>query len=107
MGLQRDWAVFLEEYPLVLAPVFTDPPFAPGEELRDEESHQRIQRALRLCTATSFVGVPAVAVPTGVVEGLPYGVQLIGRSYREDLCLEAAEAVERRLGVLAPIDPRP
>lgn len=107
MGLQRDWAVFLEEYPLVLGPVFTDPPFAPGEELRDEESHQRIQRALRLCTATSFVGVPAVAVPTGVVEGLPYGVQLIGRSYREDLCLEAAEAVERRLGVLAPIDPRP
>ncbi|MGP8298653.1 amidase [Streptomyces inhibens] len=107
MGIQRDWAVFLDEYPLVLGPVFTDPPFAPDEEVRDEESHQRVQRAMRLCTATSFVGVPAVAVPTGVVDGLPYGVQVIGRSYREDLCLEAAEAVERRLGVLTPIDPRP
>ena len=107
MGIQRDWAAFLDEYPLVLGPVFTDPPFAPGEEVRDEESYRRVQHAMRLCTATSFVGVPAVAVPTGVVDGLPYGVQLIGRSYREDLCLEAAEAVERRLGVRTPIDPRP
>ncbi|MFH8684358.1 amidase [Streptomyces lydicus] len=107
MGIQRDWAVFQEEYPLVLGPVFTDPSFAPGEEARDTESHRRVQNALRLCSATSFVGVPAVAVPTGVVDGLPYGVQLIGRSYREDLCLEAAEAVERRLGVLTPVDPRP
>ncbi|MEE4422673.1 amidase [Streptomyces bugieae] len=107
MGIQRAWAQFLEEYPLVLGPVFTEPPFAPGEEVRDDEGYRRVQSAMRLCTATSFVGVPAVAVPTGVVEGLPYGVQLIGRSYREDLCLEAAEAVERRLGVLTPIDPRP
>jgi amidase len=49
-----------------------------------------------------------VAVPTGLDEhGLPPGVQLIGRAYREDLCLDAAEAVEDRLGVLTPVDPRP
>ncbi|MFJ5679221.1 amidase [Streptomyces sp. NPDC093097] len=106
LGIQRDWAGFLDAYPLVLGPVFTDPPFVPGDESRDLESHRRVQKALRLCTATSFVGVPAVAVPTGVVDGLPYGVQLIGRAYREDLCLTAAEEVERRLGVLTPIDPR-
>ncbi|MFD7107254.1 amidase [Streptomyces celluloflavus] len=107
LGIRRDWAAFLDEYPLVLGPVFTDPPFAPGAEVRDPESHQRVQTAMRLCTATSFVGVPAVAVPTGEADGLPGGVQLIGRAYREDLCLAAAEEVERRLGVLTPIDPRP
>lgn len=106
LGIRRDWAAFLATYPLVVAPVFTEPPFAPGEEARDEQSHRRVQNAMRLCTATSFVGVPAVAVPTGVTDGLPGGVQLIGRAYREDLCLAAAEEVERRLGVLTPIAPR-
>ncbi|MFD7665347.1 amidase [Streptomyces sp. NPDC059788] len=106
LGIQRSWAEFLDTYPLLLGPVFTEPPFEPGLEMRDQEGHARVQRALRLCTATSFVGVPAVAVPTGVAQGLPYGVQLIGRAYREDLCLEAAGAVERRLGVITPIDPR-
>jgi amidase len=33
-------------------------------------------------------------------------VQIIGPRFREDLCLDAAEAVEQRLGTLAPIDPR-
>ncbi|MCK7626163.1 amidase [Streptomyces sp. RS10V-4] len=107
LGIQRDWAAFLDAYPLVLGPVFTEPPFAPDDEVRTAESHRRVQNAMRLCTATSFVGVPAVAVPAGVVNGLPHGVQLIGRAYREDLCLAAAEEVERRLGVLTPIDPRP
>ncbi|KUL52344.1 indole acetimide hydrolase [Streptomyces sp. NRRL F-4489] len=107
LGIRRDWAAFLDAYPLVLGPVFTEPPFIPGDEARDAESYRRVQTAMRLCTATSFVGVPAVAVPAGVVNGLPHGVQLIGRAYREDLCLAAAEEVERRLGVPTPIDPRP
>ncbi|GGU48599.1 hypothetical protein GCM10010211_11030 [Streptomyces albospinus] len=107
LGIQWDRAVFLDAYPLVLVPVFTDPSFLPGDESRDAESHRRVRTALRMCTATSFVGVPAVAVPTGVVNGLPYGVQLIRRSCWEVLCLDAAEEGERRLGVLPPIDPRP
>lgn len=61
---------------------------------------------MRLCTVTSFVGVPGVAVPTGIVDGLPCGVQIVGRAFREDLCLAAARAVEDRLGVLTPVDPR-
>jgi amidase len=42
-----------------------------------------------------------------VTGGLPQGVQLIGAPYREDLYLDAAAAIERRLGTPAPIDPRP
>jgi len=37
--------------------------------------------------------------------GLPIGVLITGRRLREDLCLEAAEAIEARLGVATPIDP--
>ncbi|MFD6186614.1 amidase [Streptomyces goshikiensis] len=107
LNIRRSWAEFLDAYPLLLGPVFTEPPVEPGLESRDRAGRDRVASAMRLCTVTSFVGVPSVAVPTGVAGGLPSGVQIVGRAFREDLCLAAARAVEDRLGVLTPIDPRP
>lgn len=107
MNIRRSWAEFLDAYPLLLGPVFTEPPVEPGLESRDRAGRDRVASAMRLCTVTSFVGVPAVAVPTGSADGLPTGVQIVGRAFREDLCLAAAQAIENRLGTLAPIDPRP
>ncbi|MGW1188484.1 amidase [Streptomyces sp. NPDC002559] len=107
MSIRRSWAEFLDAYPLLLGPSFTEPPVEPGLESRDEAGRDRVGSGMRLCTVTSFVGVPAVAVPTGLADGLPCGVQIVGRAFREDLCLDAARAVEDRLGVLTPIDPRP
>lgn len=107
LNIRRSWAEFLYEYPLLLGPSFTEPPVEPGLESRDRAGRDRVASAMRLCTVTSFVGVPAVAVPTGLAaDGLPCGVQIVGRAFREDLCLDAAQAVEDRLGVLTPIDPR-
>ncbi|WP_406084281.1 amidase [Streptomyces virginiae] len=106
MNIRRSWAEFLDEYPLLLGPVFTEPPVEPGLESRDRAGRDRVGSGMRLCTVTSFVGVPGVAVPTGIVDGLPCGVQIVGRAFREDLCLAAARAVEDRLGVLTPVDPR-
>ncbi|WP_405922240.1 amidase [Streptomyces sp. NBC_00122] len=106
MSIRRSWAEFLHEYPLLLGPSFTEPPVEPGLESRDRAGRDRVASGMRLCTATSFAGVPAVAVPTGPADGLPCGVQIVGRAFREDLCLDAAQAVEDRLGVLTPIDPR-
>ncbi|MES9511318.1 amidase [Streptomyces sp. NPDC000609] len=105
MNIRRSWAEFLDEYPLLLGPVFTEPPVEPGLESRDRQGRDRVGSGMRLCTVTSFVGVPGVAVPTGMAEGLPSGVQIVGRAFREDLCLDAAQAIEDRLGVLAPVDP--
>ncbi|MBQ1160636.1 amidase [Streptomyces smyrnaeus] len=106
LGIRRSWAEFLDEYPLLLGPVFTEPPVEPGLESRDRAGQERVGAGMRLCTVTSFVGVPGVAVPTGVTDGLPAGVQIVGRAFREDLCLAAAQEVEDRLGVLTPVDPR-
>ena len=105
-GLQREWAGFLERYPLVLGPVFTESVVPVDYDIRGIEEHRRVSNGMRLCTATSFIGVPAVAVPTGLAEGVPQGVQLISRMYREDLCLQAAAVLEAALGRLAPIDPQ-
>ncbi|MFB6824242.1 amidase [Streptomyces virginiae] len=106
LNIRRSWAAFLDAYPLLLGPVFTEPPVEPGLESRDRAGRDRVGSGMRLCTVTSFVGVPGVAVPTGTVDGLPCGVQIVGRAFREDLCLAAARAVEDRLGTLTPIDPR-
>ena len=54
----------------------------------------------------NILGLPACAVPVGSDDGLPQGVQLIGARFREDLVLDAAQAVEDRAPVLTPIQPR-
>ena len=63
-------------------------------------------RSLRMTTAVNALGLPAVAVPVGVADGLPQAVQVIGPRYREDLCLDAGQAIEANLGTITPIDPR-
>jgi amidase len=37
--------------------------------------------------------------------GLPIGVLLTGSRFREDLCLDAAEIIEKRYPVETPINP--
>jgi len=51
--------------------------------------------------ATGERGLLAGVVPAGRAAGLPAAVQIIGRRFREDLILDAMEAVEARLGVMA------
>jgi amidase len=38
--------------------------------------------------------------------GLPIGVLVGGRRFREDICLDAAAVIEAAAGVATPIDPR-
>lgn len=105
-GIARAWSVFMDRYPLVLGPVGTQQPFAVGFDIAGRDEFGAVMRLLRLTVTVNLLGLPSVAVPAGMAAGLPQGVQIIGRRYREDACLAAARAVEERLGVLTPIDPR-
>jgi amidase len=55
---------------------------------------------------TVFLGLPSVAVPTGLAQGLPVGVQVVAARWREDLALDAAEIIEAAAPLPTPIDPR-
>jgi amidase len=50
----------------------------------------------------SAIAMPALAFPTGKVNGVPIGVQLFSRAWREDLLLDAGDALEERFGVVKP-----
>ena len=105
-GLAREWATLFARHPLVLGPVCTEPPFAVGQDVAGTAEVGSILRSMRLVVTVNLLGLPAAAVPTGVAGGLPQGVQLISSRFREDLCLDAAEAVEGAYGVPTPIDPK-
>jgi amidase len=100
--LLRDWLALLEHHPVVLAPQQTGPLLEVDEDLRSPERLREIWSGLGPSITINLIGLPSVLVPTGLHHGLPAGVQLIAGRYREDLCLAAAEAVEGRVGALAP-----
>jgi amidase len=101
------WRRFLSEYPLIVGPTWTQPPFAHGFDIESRESAFEVVELFRFVLPANLLGLPAACVPTGVANGFPTGVQVIGDLFREDLCLDAAEVIEASVGVLTPIDPRP
>jgi amidase len=104
-SLLRDWREFQETHPLIVAPVCTDVPFEVGKDLTTAGVAE-ILHDMRMVVAINALGLPALALPVGTADGLPQSVQVIGPPYREDLCLDAAAAMEERVGTITPIDPR-
>jgi amidase len=104
-SLLRAWGEFQETHPLIAAPICTNIPFGAGTDLADGAVAKTIQ-GMRMTIAVNALGLPAVALPVGIADGLPQAVQVIGPRYREDLCLDAAAALEDRLGIITPVDPR-
>lgn len=99
--LLREWNRFLDRYPLVLAPVSQVPPFPQDEDLKGPERMKQMLDEQSMLYVVNFLGLPSAAVPTGLHDGVPIGVQIVGPRFREDLCLDAAQAIEDAVGVLA------
>lgn len=102
--IARAWSQFAQKYPLILGPVSTIQPFPIGYDLAGQAQVQDLLHTMRLVVSVNLLGLPSVATPIGMADGLPQGVQIIGARYREDLCLDAAEAIERQAGGLTPLD---
>ncbi len=103
-GVGRAWSMFMAEHPLVLSPTWTQLPFAVGFDVANPAAVMDLARPV---TPANLLGLPSACVPAGrdAATGLPIGVLVTGRRLREDLCLDAAEAIETRLGLETPIDP--
>ncbi|MEP3115718.1 amidase [Nisaea sp.] len=95
----REWNVFLEDYPLVLTPFMMRPGFTWNEDLESSAGTKDIFDSSVYSWLINFLGLPASIAPADYHDGLPISVQIIGRRFREDLTLDAAEALERVNGV--------
>jgi len=98
--MTRQWNVFLDEYPLVLTPFLMRPLYPWNYDAQGLAQTKDLFDAAVYSYGINYVGLPAGVVPIGLVEGLPAGVQLVGRRFREDLILDAMAAVEQRAGCL-------
>jgi amidase len=104
-GLAREWSLWYQQYPVPLSPVWSQPAFPLDCDIASLDGAIATLELMRPVFPANLLGTPAVVVPAGMAEGLPVGVQVMGGKYTELCCLGVAEAIERRLGSLTPIDP--
>jgi amidase len=94
-AVARAWSLFHERYPLLLMPVSLRAPVPIDEDIVSYERAQALTDAQGPLLCTAMLGMPGMSVPTGLVDGLPSGVQLCGWRHHEELILRAAEVIER------------
>ena len=94
-NIARDWAVFFERYPVLLMPNSWERQFPIVDDQQSPERTAQILLAQAPMLSTATLGLPGLSVPTGVVNGLPVGVQIVSTKFREDRMLAAGEVIEQ------------
>lgn len=102
--LRTELLAWMETTPLVVAPIVAVPAFAhDARRVSVSAEELSLWRACSYAQAFNVYGLPAVAVPAGrSPEGLPIGVQIVGRPHAEAEVLTAARIVEAALGGWQP-----
>lgn len=98
--LRRRLLAHMERYRVLLTPVCSIPAFLHGER-RWTAGGRPVEylQAMAYTQWFNILGNPAAVVPAGrSAEGLPIGVQIVGRPYEEETVLAVAQAVETACG---------
>lgn len=103
--LIRAWSGFFSDYPVVIGPNWARPIWPVDADLNPESGIELLEDTVRFITPGNALGLPCVALPMGVVDGLPTGIQIYADLWREDLCLAAAEIIEAGVTTPSPIAP--
>ena len=101
-GILRLWNNFMDEYPIILAPVSASPPFEQHEDQKGPERFAKILQEQSPQYVINLLGLPSVAVPTGLNNNIPTGVQIITPRFCEDFALDVAKIIEDEVGILCP-----
>ena len=99
--IRRELAGIFSDNDLILMPVFPSQAFSRGEEGMDDY-RQRVADVFT-CLA-NLAGLPALAVPVGVENGLPTGVQFMAPAFGEKRLFDVARQLA---DPFPPVEPRP
>jgi amidase len=90
----------MEEFPILICPACAVPAFRHGErEWTVQGRKVEYLKAMSYSQWFNLLGNPAAVVPVGSSpEGLPIGVQIVGRPWEEEAVLAVAAKVEEACG---------
>ncbi|MFD1397277.1 Asp-tRNA(Asn)/Glu-tRNA(Gln) amidotransferase subunit GatA [Kroppenstedtia eburnea] len=90
--IRRDFENIFDRYDVVVGPSAPTTAFKLGEKTEDPLTMYLND----ICTIpVSLAGLPAVSVPCGLSDGLPVGLQIVGRPFAEARVLQVAHAYEQ------------
>lgn len=90
--IKQDFDKAFETYDIIIGPTAPTTAFPIGSQIDDP-----LKMYLNdICTIpVSLAGVPAISVPCGMSNGLPIGLQIIGKAFDESNVLRVAHAFEQ------------
>ena len=103
--LRRSWSAFLTDYSVCIGPTWANLQWPIDIDLDPEKGDGVLSESFIFIAPGNCLGLPSVALPMGVDNGLPTGIQIYSEMYREDLCLHAAALIQKEAPCPTPIDP--
>jgi Asp-tRNA(Asn)/Glu-tRNA(Gln) amidotransferase A subunit family amidase len=92
----------MQSFPVLVAPVASIAAFPHRQRtFRIGGKEIGYVDAMKPLTLANLFGLPSLALPMTIHEGVPAGVQLIGAPYQEELLLELGKKLEEARGPLA------
>ena len=89
--IRRDFDRAFETFDVLLAPTSPGPAFRIGEKSDPLE-----MKLADVCTIpVNMAGLPGLSLPCGFVNGLPIGLQLIGKAFDEETLFRVAYTYEQ------------
>lgn len=97
--IRQDYQAAFEQCDVIVTPTAPTPAFRFGE---NSDPLQMYLRDLYTIPA-NLAGLPGISVPCGMVDGLPVGIQFVGRPFDEKTLLQIAYAYEHHRGFDMPL----
>ncbi len=90
--IKKDFEKAFNEVDVIFTPVTPTPAFKIGQKATDP---LEMYLSDIFTVSGKLAGIPAISVPCGEVNGLPVGLQIIGKSFEDDKIIKVAEFLEK------------